>query len=100
MASLSSKVTAVTPDEKAFYQALGQRIATLRKEQGITQVQLAETLGITQQTLAHYELGRLRIAAGILPALPQAFAVPIEEFFGETGTATKSKRGPAPKLQQ
>ena len=100
MTPLSSKVTAVTPDEKAFYQALGQRIATLRKEQGITQVQLAEALGIAQQTLAHYEVGRLRIAAGTLPALARAFSVPIEELFGEEGATAKGKRGPAPRLQQ
>lgn len=90
----------MTPDEKTFYQALGQRIATLRKEQGITQVQLAETLGIAQQTLAHYEVGRLRVAAGTLPALARALSVPVEELLGEQSTTLKGKRGPAPKLQQ
>jgi len=100
MASLSFQVTVVTPDEKVFYQALGQRVAALRKEQGITQVQLAESLGIAQQTLAHYEVGRLRMAAGTLPTLARLLSVSIEELLGEEPKLAKGKRGPAPKLQQ
>ena len=100
MVPLRFKVSTVTPDEKAFYQALGQRIAALRKEQGITQVQLAEALGIAQQTLAHYEVGRLRIAAGTLPALTRLLSVSIEELLGEASTTGKGKRGPVPRLQQ
>lgn len=86
----------MTPNEKVFYQALGQRIASLRKEQGITQVQLAETLGIAQQTLAHYEVGRLRIAAGTLPPLAKALTTSVEELLGEESTASKDKRAPPP----
>ncbi|MGF1526860.1 MAG: helix-turn-helix domain-containing protein [Candidatus Competibacterales bacterium] len=90
----------MTPNEKVFYQALGQRIASLRKEQGITQVQLAKTLGIAQQTLAHYEVGRLRIAASTLPLLAKALTTSVEELLGEESATIKGKRGPAPKLQQ
>lgn len=75
MASHCIGVAAVTPDEKVFYQTLGQRIAALRKEHGITKVQLAETLGIAQQTLAHYEVDRLRVAASLVPPLARAPAV-------------------------
>jgi transcriptional regulator with XRE-family HTH domain len=100
VASLICRTTAVTPDEKVFYQALGQRIAALRKEQGITQVQLAETLGIAQQTLAHYEVGRLRIVAGMLPLLARVLTTSVEELLGEGSATTRSKRGPASKLQQ
>jgi len=44
-----SPAVAISPDDRAFFQALGTRIAQLRKEQNITQVQLAETLDISQQ---------------------------------------------------
>ncbi|WP_368502016.1 helix-turn-helix transcriptional regulator [Photobacterium sp. 1_MG-2023] len=37
-------------------------MAQTRKALGLTQNQVAEQLGISQQTLAHYEVGRLRIA--------------------------------------
>lgn len=97
MASLPQWIT-VTPQDKRFYEALGRRIAAQRKAQGLTQAQLAERLGISQQTLAHYEVGRLRVAVAMLPALAKELAVSVEAL---VGTPTpKSKRGPAPKLQR
>lgn len=100
MASLVIGVAAVAPEEKVFYQELGQRLAKLRKEQNITQVQLAETLGIAQQTLAHYEVGRLRVAVAMLPTLAKALSVSIEELLGEEAAGTRGKRGPSSRLEQ
>jgi transcriptional regulator with XRE-family HTH domain len=57
---------AVSNSERAFYVQLGQRIAALRRERNLTQVQLADAMGVAQQTLAHYEAGRLRLLAGAL----------------------------------
>lgn len=91
---------AVSDDERAFYVALGQRIATLRKAQGLTQVQLAEHLGVAQQTLAHYEAGRLRLLAGALPTLAERLSVGVEELIGYAPKRGAARRGPAPKLQQ
>lgn len=54
MASNQKWVNQMTPEDKQFYRELGQRIARFRKAQDLTQVQLAETLGIAQQTMAHY----------------------------------------------
>ena len=55
--------------EKDFYERLGRRIAERRKALDITQVQLAKTLGVAQQTMAHYEGGVSRIAVALLPPL-------------------------------
>ncbi|MBI2801054.1 MAG: helix-turn-helix transcriptional regulator [Gammaproteobacteria bacterium] len=77
---------------------LGQRIARLRKEHDLTQQQLANILGISQQTLAHYEVGRLRVAVAMLPTLAIALATTVEALCADTPRPTK--RGPAPKLQQ
>ena len=66
--------------DKLFYQELGQRIAAFRKAQEITQVQLAEILGISQQTVAHYEVGRLRISVELLTVLAKTLSVSIEEI--------------------
>jgi len=88
----------VTASDRGFYRALGQRVATARKSSALTQVQLAEALGIAQQTLAHYEGGRLRIAAALLPPLAKALGVTVEELMGEE--PAPARRGPAPKLQQ
>jgi len=102
---LNAPITAVTPmaaKEKAFYEQLGRRIAERRKALDITQVQLAKTLGIAQQTMAHYEGGVSRIAVALLPTLAQAIDTTIEDLIGEAAQRAKSasKRGPAPKIQQ
>jgi transcriptional regulator with XRE-family HTH domain len=54
-----------------------------RKAAGLTQTQLAEQLGIAQQTLAHYEAGRLRVAVALLSPLACALGVSTEELIGE-----------------
>lgn len=90
----------VAVTDRPFYEQLGQRIATLRKARGLTQVQLAERMGVAQQTLAHYEAGRLRLLAGALPKLAGELGVSVEDLLGETKTKSRGKRGPVPKIQQ
>lgn len=95
--------TFMAPAETKFYLQLGQRIAERRRALGITQVELAETLGIAQQTMAHYEAGKVRFAAALLPVLAKTLGLGIEELMGvESKAAPRSagKRGPAPKIQQ
>ena len=93
----------MAPPESAVYARLGRRSAERRKALGITQVQLAETLGIAQQTMAHYEAGKVRFAAALLPVLAETFEISIEELIGpesKTAPGKSSKRGPTPKIQQ
>jgi len=92
---------AISDTECAFYTELGQRIAALRRERGLTQVQLAEHLGVAQQTLAHYEAGRLRLLAGVLTTLAEHLGVSVETLIGTPiKRSGAGKRGPAPKIQQ
>ena len=98
--AMEHPIMAISQDEREFFAALGSRIARLRKEQNITQAQLAETLGgISQPTMNAYESGYRRMPLSTLPVLARALGVGIEELLGETNAATK-KRGPAPKLAQ
>jgi transcriptional regulator with XRE-family HTH domain len=90
---------AISTDERAFFIALGQRIAKLRKEQDITQAQLAEWLGLTQQTINSYETGRRRLPVSLLPAVAQRLGVSVEALLTDDRKVA-AKRGPAPKLQQ
>lgn len=89
----------MTQDEKAFFRALGARVAELRKESNITQVQLAATLGISQQTVASWEVGRRGVPVSMLPALARTLGTSVEELVGDQDTRP-ARRGPAPKLQQ
>lgn|GEM_PF-186940 len=89
---------ALSQDEKAFFAQLGARMAQLRKAQGITQVQMAEWLGVSQQTVNAYEVGRRRIQVSALPTVAKLLGVALEELIGEP--PQPGKRGPAPKLQR
>lgn len=89
---------AITQEEKTFFAQLGARIAELRKAQGVTQVQLAEWLEVSQQTVNAYEVGRRRMPVSSLPRLARLLGVSLEELIGEE--ARPAKRGPAPKLQR
>lgn len=89
----------MTQDEKEYFKLLGGRVALLRKELRLTQVQLAETLGISQQMVASYEVGRRRIPVSMLPQLSHALKVQTDALLGNE-TKAKAKRGPTPKWQQ
>ncbi len=90
---------AMSAEEKAFFVQLGAKVAELRKAEGITQVQMAELLGVSQQTINSYEVGRRRIPVSSLPVLARTLGVSMEELIGAP-PATARKRGPTPKLQQ
>ena len=100
MTSLSNWTYIMASQDNSFYQAMGKRIAEFRKTQDMTQTQLANALGIAQQTMAHYEGGRLRIPVALLPKLATLLAVSVEGLFGEPTKAAKGKRGPTPRLQR
>jgi len=100
MASVHKWANQMTPEDKLFYRELGQRIARFRKAQNLTQTQLAEALGIAQQTLAHYEGGSLRVSVALLKAVAQTLKVSVEDLLDEPVPAAKRKRGPSSRLQQ
>ena len=92
---------AISSDERAFFVELGARVAELRKAQGITQIQMADALGISQQTVNSYEVGRRRIPVSALPLLAKLLATSIDELLlGEKEKTAGGKRGPTSKLQQ
>lgn len=98
MASLSHCTTAITQDEKDYFKLLGSRVAQLRKDQGLTQVRLAEALEISQQMVASYEVGRRRIPVSMLQELAKALSVEVDVLLGDEPTKVRTKRGPVPTL--
>jgi len=64
---ITSKPASMTRDEKSFFKAMGARIAELRKDSNITQVQLAETMEVSQQTVAAWEVGRRGVPVSVVP---------------------------------
>lgn len=95
-----SAVTPITQDEREFHVAMGERIAQLRKARSLTQTQLADVLGVKQQTLQGYESGSRRIPVAALPLLAKTLEVSLEVLFGEEPKVSRGKRGPVPQWQE
>lgn len=101
LARLTLSSHGLSSDERQFFVTLGERIAQMRKARSITQVQLAEALGVSQQTVYAYEAGSRRIPVSALPVVASTLAVSLEVLFGEEHTKSgRSKRGPVPQRQQ
>jgi transcriptional regulator with XRE-family HTH domain len=64
---------------------VGRRIRERRRHLGISQIQLAATIGVSYQQLQKYEQGSNRVAAPRLAAISAALDVPPGYFF-VTGT--------------
>lgn len=90
----------ISQDERVLFQNFVARLAQLRKDQNIAQVQLAKVLSISQQTMNAYKMGHRRVPVSALSVLANALAVSVEELIGTDTTTAAKKRGPAPKLQQ
>jgi transcriptional regulator with XRE-family HTH domain len=60
--------------------------------------ELQALVGVTQQQIASFEVGRRRMPISTLPLLASALGVSIEALIGDQ--TKRSKRGPTPKLQQ
>ncbi len=98
MTVLIASGTIVNSQDEQFFKAMGARITQARKERNLTQQQVADQLGIAQQTYAHYEVGRIRFPASTLPMLAQAIGLSVEELLGTQ--QPKGKPGPASRLQK
>jgi transcriptional regulator with XRE-family HTH domain len=76
----SNGTKTVTPDSEDFYKALGRRIADLRQDQDMTQQQLADALGLSQRTVGHYEVGRIRLQVSILLDMADCLGVSVSDL--------------------
>jgi len=91
---------AISNDERDFFISFGERLAQLRRAKGLTQVQLADLLAVSQQAVTAYESGQRRVPISTLPLLARTLSITVEELIGAPAKRSNSKRGPAPKLQQ
>ncbi|MBR4068943.1 MAG: helix-turn-helix transcriptional regulator [Clostridia bacterium] len=64
---------------------LGETIARLRKERGITQETLAECMGVTAQTISKWENSATCPDVMLLPVLADFFGVTVDDLYGRCG---------------
>ena len=65
---------------------IGLNIAKIRKAKGLTQSELAEKIGISQNLVSHYEVGRLKISAEMVIHFSIALKVSTDRILGLTST--------------
>jgi transcriptional regulator with XRE-family HTH domain len=87
-------------DQEDFFKDLGKRLSELRKERGLTQVQLAELSNCSQQLIASYEAGRLNIPVWRLLSIADALGLSLDDILKGPPSTASRKRGPASKLER
>ena len=87
-------------DQEDFFKDLGKRLSELRKERGLTQVQLAELSDCSQQLIASYEAGRLNIPVWRLLSIADALGLSLDDILKGPPSNASRKRGPASKLER
>ena len=60
---------------------IGKFIATLRKEQSMTQKDLAQKLGVSDKTISKWETGRGLPEISIMQSLCETLCISINELF-------------------
>ena len=70
------------PPLRLGQQSLGQRLAHFRKAAGLTQVQLAAKIGLTQNLVSAYECDRLGMQADMLARFAIALDVSADDLLG------------------
>jgi transcriptional regulator with XRE-family HTH domain len=61
-----------------------EKFKNLRKEKGLSQVELAEKLGTTQKVVSDYERGRTSPPKERLPLIAKFFGITIDELLDST----------------
>jgi transcriptional regulator with XRE-family HTH domain len=70
------------PKKKPPQTAFGDRLVALRRQRGLTQVQLAEASGLTQRVISYWETMPAYPAAPAIVALAKALHVSTDELLG------------------
>lgn len=68
-------------------ESIAQRVARIRKEKGVTQEEMARTLGVSQSIVSGYERGELRLHGELLIQLARILGVSADEMLGLQPTA-------------
>jgi len=82
----------------AGVQSFGERVARLRKERGLTQVEFGAKVGMVQGLISDYENGKLRPYADIAARFAQILEVSADELLGLAAVQPRrTERGRDPK---
>lgn len=69
----------------------GERLRSVRKENHLTQKQLAEQIGVTERNLRHYELGSMKPGLDVILAILDNIDVSADYLLGRTNNPNVAK---------
>ena len=72
--------------------SLGERLAQIRKERGLTQKEVAKRTGLIQALVSDYERGRLRLAADMIVRFAVALGITTDELLRPKVRKTAPRR--------
>jgi len=78
---------------------LGKHLATLRKESGLTQMEVAKALGIPQRTVSFHEREANYLPSNLIEPLAELLGISVEVLLGIEADDGK-KRGPKSRLER
>jgi len=74
---------------------LGERLKSLRENRNMTQEQLAKLIGMSQQSIDHYENGRANPSIETLKRLVEVFNTTVDYLLGLTDNPNRPEDAPA-----
>jgi len=86
-------------DKEQVFQNIGRQIAFFRKQNNITQLELAEKLNLSQAMVTAYETGKKSVSIARLLQLSKILEVSPDDILGFQIPESK-KRGPVSKLDR
>ena len=80
--------------------AFGRNLAAARQARGMTQPQLAETLGMTVKGIDYYERRAKNPNSDFVQKAAKVLKVSVSELLGDQSPKERQPPGPAPKLKR
>lgn len=75
------------PEEEKHESSFGGVIRRYRREKGLNQPELAESLGVTANAVSNWEAGRTRPDLAMVPRLCDLLGISVSVFFGRSGSS-------------
>lgn len=76
------------PGKKRTVSGLGKRLRDIRRAKGLSQIELARSVGTSQRSISHYETEIASPTAGILLGLSRALDISIDDLLAIRRTRT------------
>ena len=94
----AAAVSRTASSSKGPRPAQGARLLALRKAAGLTQIELAKALGVSNANIAFWEWSHKPPRSDVLPAMARALRVRVEDILGNDTSAAK-RPSPSGRLQ-